>query len=54
MGVKRDSRFTASCKSCPWIIGDTYQRDCDFPYCSLAPGESAGYDPYNSLDTRKP
>jgi hypothetical protein len=22
------------CARCPWEIGDTYQRDCDFPDCS--------------------
>lgn len=22
------------CGQCPWTVGDTYQRDCDFPDCS--------------------
>lgn len=35
------------CRSCPWLMGDIYQRDCDFPYCVQMPGESLGYNPYD-------
>lgn len=23
----------AGCKSCPWVVGDIYQRDCCYPEC---------------------
>lgn len=23
------------CKDCPWERGDMYERDCDYPHCSL-------------------